>query len=219
MNRIIIFFVALQFLSVCGFGQEQKFTRKYSSTVKYQKTEQPATVFEFNYPASEVEDGLMEFFMNQGSKPKESKGFFYVSGVKVSKEDNRFYDVYYKVEKDGKAASKVYAIVTDLGENPLTRSSSHNALVATGAGAGIVAAVGPAMDDHDYKVQLAKQEEDIRKAEKDMNDLLDEGKKLEKKRVELDKQIETNKLDQEKLQTQIDTKKQVYQQFVEKKKN
>jgi len=68
-------------------------------------------------------------------------------------------------------------------------------------------------------VQLAKQEEDIRKAEKDMTDLLDEGKKLEKKRADLDKQIETNKLDQQKLQTQIDTKKQVYQQFVEKKKN
>ena len=219
MNRFIIFFAALQFLSICGFSQEQKFTRKYSSTVKYQKTEQPATVFEFNYPAAEVEEGLMEFFMNQGSKPKESKGFFYVSGVKVSKDDTKFYDVYYKVEKDGKTASKVYAIVTDLGENPLNRTSSHNALVATGAGAGIVAAVGPAMDDHDYKVQLAKQEEDIRKAEKDMTDLLDESKKLEKKKADIEKQIETNKHDQEKLQTQIDTKKQVYQQFVEKKKN
>ena len=52
-----------------------------------------------------------------------------------------------------------------------------------------------------------------------MTDLLDEGKKLEKKKTDIEKQIETNKRDQEKLQTQIETKKQVYQQFVEKKKN
>ena len=128
MSRFILFFVTIQLFTLYGFGQEQKFARKYSGTVKYQKTEQPATVFEFNYPASEVEDGLMEFFMNQGSKPKESKGFYYVSGVKISKEDSKFFDVYYKVEKDGKTASKVYAIVTDLGEDPLTRTSSHNAL-------------------------------------------------------------------------------------------
>ena len=160
----------------------------------------------------------MEFFKTQGSKPKLNKGFYFASSIKIGQEDNRFHDIYYKVEKDGKEASKVYAIVTELGENPLTRTSSHNALVAGGAAAGIVAAVGPALDEHDYKVQLEKQEEDIRKAEKKMNDLLEESRQLEKKRANIDKEIEVNKQDQEKLQAQLDNKKQLYQQFVEKKK-
>ncbi len=217
IKSAFILFIVL-FFAVQSFSQEQKFTRKYSGTVKFQKTEQPATVFEFPYPASQVEEGLMDFFMNQGSKPKESKGFFYVSGVKVTKEDNQFHDVYYKVERDGKEACKVYAIITAIGESPLNRTSSHNALAAVGAGAGIVAAVGPAMEDHDYKVQLAKQEEDIRKGEKKMNDLLEDSKQLEKKKANIEKDIEANKLEQEKLQAQLDNKKLQYQQFVEKKK-
>ena len=51
-----------------------------------------------------------------------------------------------------------------------------------------------------------------------MNDLLEESRQLEKKRANIDKEIEVNKQDQEKLQAQLDNKKQLYQQFVEKKK-
>jgi hypothetical protein len=216
IKSIFVLIVAILF-AIPSFSQNQKYTRKYSGTVKYQKTEQPATVFEFPYPASQVEDGLMEFFREQGSKPKESKGFYYVSNVRMPKED-KVNDIYYKVEKDGKEASKVYAIVTEPGENPVNRTSSHNALVAAGAGAGVVAAVGPAMEDHDYKVQLEKQEEEIRKSEKKMNDLLEESKKLEKKSADINKEIEVNRQEQEKLQAELDNKKQLYQQFVEKKK-
>ena len=217
MNKFILMVTVFLFLAFQSFSQDQKYTRKYSGTVKYQKTDQPATVFEFPYPASEVEDGLMAFFREQGSKPKESKGFYYVSNVRMPKED-KLQDIYYKVEKDGKEASKLYAIVTEVGENPVNRTSSHNELVAAGAGAGVVAAVGPAMEEHDYKVQLEKQEEEIRKGEKKMNDLLDESKKLEKKSADINKEIEVNKQNQEKLQAELDNKKQLYQQFVEKKK-
>jgi len=217
MNKFMLMVTVFLFLAFQSFSQDQKYTRKYSGTVKYQKTDQPATVFEFPYPASEVEDGLMAFFREQGSKPKESKGFYYVSNVRMPKED-KLQDIYYKVEKDGKEASKLYAIVTEVGENPVTRTSSHNELVAAGAGAGVVAAVGPAMEEHDYKVQLEKQEEEIRKSEKKMNDLLEESKQLEKKRADIDKNIELNKQNQEKLQAELDNKKQLYQQFVEKKK-
>ena len=218
MNKFMLMVTVFLFLAFQSFSQDQKYTRKYSGTVKYQKTDQPATVFEFPYPASEVEDGLMAFFREQGSIPKESKGFYFASNVKIGKGENKLQDVYYKVEKDGKETCKVYAIVTEVGENPVTRTSSHNELVAAGAGAGVVAAVGPAMEEHDYKVQLDKQEGEIRKGEKKMNDLLDESKKLEKKRSDIDKEIETNKQDQEKLQAELDNKKQLYQQFVEKKK-
>jgi len=222
MSKIIIItIVVFQFLAIQGIGQDQKYTRKYSGTVKYQKTEQPATIFEFKYPASQVEEGLVEFFKTQGSNPKQTKGFYYVSSVRITKGDTKFQDVYYRVEKDGKENCKVYAIVTEIGEDPVTRTSSHNAIVAVGAGAGLVAALAPAMDEHDYKVQLTKQEEDIRKTEKKMTGLLDDGKQLEKKRVSLEKEIETNKQDQAKLQEQLDAKKQAYQQYVEKnvKKN
>lgn len=224
MTRLILLFLVAQSLTFPSFSQDQKFTRKYSSTVKFQKTKQPATVFEFPYPASQVEEGLIEFFKDQGSKPKESKGFYYVSSVKVGKvdsvgkEDSKYHDVYYKVEKDGKEACKVYAIVTEIGEDPVTRKSSHDALIVGGTAAGFVAAVGPAMDDHDYKIQLQKQEEDIRKSEKKMNDLLEDGKQLEKKRTNIEKEIELNKLEQEKLQALLDSKKQSYQQLVDKKK-
>ncbi len=212
MKKFILI-VAVQLLAFCVVAQ--KYSRNYSGTVKYQKTEQPATIFEFKYPASEIEDGLIAFFKEQGIKPKENKGFYFVSNAKIATE-SKPHDIYYKVEKDGKDASKVYAILTEVGEDPLTRTSSHTAL-AVGAGAGLVAAVGPAMDDHDYKVQLTKQEEDIRKAEKKMNGLIDDNNQLLKKKEKLDKDIEQNKLDQKKLQEQLDAKKQAYQEYLKKK--
>jgi hypothetical protein len=218
MNRSIIILVITCLFCLQGFSQEQKFKKKYPGTVKYQKTEQSCTIFEFAFPASQVEDGLIEFFKKQGAKPKESKGFFYAPSIRISEEDNKFYDVYYKIEKDGKEGSKVYAILTNLGEDPATRTSDHRALAATAAGAGIAAAMIPALDDHDLNVQLKRQEDEIKKGENKLSDLMDDSKQLEKKRTQLEQDIENNKQSQLKAQQDLEAKRQRYQDLLERSK-
>jgi len=222
MIRIIFIACIASLLVLPGISQEQqKFKKKYPGTVKYQKTEQSCTIFEFEYPASQVQDGLEKFFKEQGAKPRESHGFYYAPSVRISKQDEKFFDVYYKVEKDGKDASKVYAILTNLGEDPLNRTSEHRELVATAAGAGIAAAIVPALDDHNLSVELNRQEGEIKKSENKLSDLMDESKQLEKKRTNLEKDIEDNKQSQLKLQKDLDARKQRYQDLLErsKKKN
>ena len=216
MKRTILLLLLVSVLVINSFTQDKKYTKKYPGTVKYDKTEQPATVIEFAYPSSEVEEGLAEYFKKQGAKPKESKGFYFVSNVKLPEDPSKVFDIYYKVEKDGKSASKVYAILTTPGEDLVHRTSNHTELAAV-AGAGIITAAEVGLSDHDFNRQMAVEEAEIRKTEKKLTSLADESKSLEKKRASVEKEIEANKQDQLKLQEQLDAKKQKYQQMVEEK--
>ena len=45
-------------------------TRKYEGTVEYQKTKQPATILEFNYPEKDVENALENYVYETGWKSK-----------------------------------------------------------------------------------------------------------------------------------------------------
>jgi hypothetical protein len=196
----------------------QKASRQYSGKIKYQKTEQDATVFDVPYPADQVEDGMKDMFQKKGVKVKEKNGFYEAPNVKMDQLGSKAGDVYYKVVKDGKGESKIYVILTEPGEAPESRASSHAAMAA-GAGLGTGAVLGgiaPALDEHDFNVVKAKQEEEIKRTEKRMGGLLEDQGKLEKKRADLDKDIEKLKQDQINLQSELDAKKTALATFLEK---
>lgn len=209
------------FLVFCLFSLQltaQKATRHYPGSVKYNKTEVPATVFDVPYPVDQVEDGLKNMLKNLSIKVKEKNGFYEATNVNMVQLGNKTVDVYYKVMKDGKNDSKIYAILTEPGQSPETKTSSLNgaALGAGIGGAGLLAVIAPALDEHDYNIVKAKKEDDIRKNEKKLTGLADEQVKLEKKRADLEKDIEKLKQDQINLQSELDTKKASLADFVEK---
>jgi hypothetical protein len=196
----------------------QKASRQYSGKVKYQKTEQDATVFDVPYPADQVEDGMKDMFQKKGVKVKEKSGFFEAQKVKMDQLGNKTGDVYYKVVKDGKNDSKIYVILTEAGEAPENRTSSHSTL-ALGAGLGtgaILGGIAPALDEHDFNVVKTRQEEEIKRTEKRMSSLLVDQGKLEKKRADLDKDIEKLKQDQINLSVDLEAKKSALATFLEK---
>jgi hypothetical protein len=166
-------------LALCLFSLQlaaQKASRQYPGKVKYQKTEQDATVFDVPYPANQVEDGLKDMFQKKGVKVKEKNGFYEAPSVKMDQHGVKSGDVYYKVVKDGKNDCKIYIILTEAGEAPESRTSSH-ADIAAGAGLGTGAVLGgiaPALDEYDFSIVKAKQEEEVKKAEKVLNVLVEE---------------------------------------------
>jgi hypothetical protein len=202
-------------LSVFTFGQDinNANLRHYPGKVKYQKVEHDATVFDIPYSRDQVEEGMKKLAESRGVKAREKNGFFEVKNISILKLNGRVCDMYYKVERDGKTSSKVYMILADPGEDLNNRTTSHNNLLLTAGGVGVIAAVGGHLDDHNHDVTIRSQEDDIKSSEKKYNSLVEEQKRLEKKLADVQKDIEKNKTDQARLQSEIDSRKTALDAF------
>ena len=175
-------------------------TRKYEGTVEYQKTKQPATILEFNYPEKDVENAFEEYVQKQGGKVKSNKGFYYVKSVKLHDRENRYFDVYYKVTGSGKgdnARSTVYLILAEPGEDILlrdgTRSNNHAAAAASVGAVTFFNTLGSELGDYDLEKRIGEQELEVIKADNNLTSLDKKRQSLEKELDDLRKEIETQR--------------------------
>lgn len=207
--------VMLAFLTYNALAQDIRAenVRYYPGKIKYQKIEHDATIFEIPYPKDQVEDGLRKLAESRGVKAREHNGFIEAKNVSVLKLNGKVCDVYFKVEKDGKTASKVYMIMSEPGEDLNNRNTSHTALLAAAGGAGVVAAVGSHLDNHNYEGLVKSQEKDIKDMEKKYNNLMEDQKRLDKKLTDLQADIEKNKTDQTRMQQEIESRKAALEVF------
>src|SRR5664279_402070 len=58
--------------------------QSYEGTVSYQKKDEKAIIIEFPYPASVVEDAIVDKLEKMGFKKKESKGFLVYKNIILS---------------------------------------------------------------------------------------------------------------------------------------
>ncbi|MGZ5496749.1 MAG: hypothetical protein ACXWFO_08340, partial [Candidatus Aminicenantales bacterium] len=178
--------------------------RSYDGVVEFQKTRQAARIFEFNYPAKDLDKAVEGYLVSRGGKVRNVKGFNVVKGILLHDSENKVYDVYYKVDGKGKgdnATSILSVILADPDEDVLLRaqpkagvSSVTQALhVFSGAGAaGFFDGLGTYVGDYEYGKAVAVREEEFKKAEKRYSDLVDEGQSLVKKRQKLEQDISDN---------------------------
>lgn len=205
---------ALLLIVGASIGQDNaKALRNYPGKVKYQKTEQDATVYEIPYPKDEVEAGMKKMMDDRGIKVNEKNGFYEAKNVTLVKRGSHVCDAYYKVEKDGKTASKVYLILTEPGEDVSNRQSSQAMVAAAAGGTAVAATMGSSLGDNNQDVQIRNQEEDIRNSEKKLSKLADEQKSLQKKITDLQNSLDKNTQDQTRMQQEIDAKKASLETF------
>jgi hypothetical protein len=199
-------------------------TRRYEGTVEYQKTKQPATILEFNYPEKDVEQALEDYVQKQGGKVKSSKGFFNAKDVKLHNRENKHFDVYDKVTGSGKgenAKSKVYLILAEPGEDILLRTgSSSNGHAAAAASVGAVTffdGLGSELGEYDLDKRIGEMEESVKKANRDLNSLDKKRQSMEKELDDIRKEIERQNGEIEKQNTLLAQVKE--QKEGKKKKN
>ncbi|MCU0380041.1 MAG: hypothetical protein MUE58_02525 [Chitinophagaceae bacterium] len=186
-------------------------TRRYEGTVDYQKTKQPATIMEFKYNENDLGNAMEAYLEKQGGKVKRQKGFNYVKGVRIHERENRYYDMYYKIEGSGKgdnANSKVYIILAEPGENILLREDNHAAAKTTAASVGAVSfydGLGSEVGAYDYEKRVKEQEEEVAQAEKRMSE-------LNKKRDKLTKDLDMNAQDISRQSAEIEKLKAILEQ-------
>ncbi|MGZ5479740.1 MAG: hypothetical protein ACXWGZ_09105, partial [Candidatus Aminicenantales bacterium] len=94
--------------------------RSYDGVVEFQKTRQAARIFEFNYPAKDLDKAVAGYLESRGGKVRNIKGVNVVKGILLHDSENKVYDVYYKVDGKGKgdnATSTLSVILADPDED------------------------------------------------------------------------------------------------------
>ena len=198
------------------FIQKIEPVRSYDGIVQYQKTQQAAKIFEFNYPAKDLDKAIGSFLEQRGGKIRGVKGFNVAKGVVLDQSENKLYDVYYNVEGKKGGVSVLSVILAGPEEDILLRTPpaadaarvTEALPVFAGTGAGVFFnGLGTVVGDFEHGRAVAASEEELRKAEKRYNDLVDEGQSLVKKRQKLEQDIADNIDAQNKQAREVDKAK------------
>jgi hypothetical protein len=220
MKRIILLASFAVLGPLVSIGQNKiEPTRKYEGTVDYQKTKQPASIFEFRYPSKDLEAAIEKYIEKRGGKVKAVKGMNVAKQVKLQENDNRYYDLYYKVEGAGKGAnanSTLSVVLAEPGEDILLRDPNNAAVARATAGSigavGFFDALGTEVGEYDLDKKVRDQEGEVKKAEKRYAE-------LEKKRQKLEKDMSDNSQEMQKAQAELEKAKGILMQILEQKKN
>ncbi|HYE54960.1 MAG TPA: hypothetical protein VD996_08960 [Chitinophagaceae bacterium] len=212
MKKMLLFLCFTLFITI-AFAQDVQ-----EGKTEYQKKEQPALIVELPYPPSVVEDAIKDYLNKRGSKASSSKGYQLFKAARLNELDTEGSDLYFKVERKSrkeKDASVVYFFTTKPNENPTTRVVETTDL--SGAKSFIQAMI-PSVDAYNLEVDITSQENEVKKAEKKYDRLVDEQADLEKKLKKLQENIENNKKDQEKQKQEITKQKSILEGMKGKRK-
>lgn len=195
------------------------FSQAVPGKVDYQKSSQPATIIELPYNPDLVSAALKDHFSKKGIKESSSKGFSAYKGVQLTAADPTPSDLYFKIDRKSRKESDiavVYLVVTKPNENPATRSSEDN--YGMDQAAIFLSDIGPSIETYSLNQNIKGQDDAVKKAEKKYNNLVDEGKDLEKRRRSLEDKIQDNFREQENQRNEVEKQRQALEALSSKRK-
>ncbi|MEX1202571.1 MAG: hypothetical protein WEA59_04980 [Ferruginibacter sp.] len=212
MKKIQLIFSFLLFLSLDIFGQ----STPTEGTTEYGKVQVPCYHLEVPHPPDVTEDAIKNKFKEMGASGKERKGFYEYNNVKIPQIREALVDVYIKVDRKSKkenTSSNITMIVTEPGEAPDSLGKVNNKGVKTAAIAsvgvlGLMATLSDNTEDLSIDLDIKSKEEALRKVERENENLIKDGNKLENKLTKLKNDIEVNKNDQLKIAQQLAQKRE-----------
>lgn len=188
--------------------------------VDYQKKEQAALMVELPYPPGVVEDAIKDYLNKRGLKSTSSKGYQLFKGTRLDSLSGMDNDLYFKVERKSrkeKDASVVYMFVTKPNENPTERLPAETSGLSSARS--FLNSLIPTVDAHNLEVEISGQEGEIKKAEKKLDNLVDDGNDMQKRLKKLQDNIEDNKKDQEKQRLEIEKQRVILENMRGKRKS
>ncbi|MDX1956490.1 MAG: hypothetical protein SFU20_13245 [Chitinophagaceae bacterium] len=211
MRKIALFLTALL---MGGFVFSQQ---AYESKVEYLKKAQETFAIDFPYPPSVVEAALVEKLEKMGFKAKESKGFRVYKGAIIQSISGESLDYVFRVEKKSKREKDESVIFMMINKADANMMGMLDSDVKTQAKT-FLNDLSPFMEAYNLEVEIAKQVEEVAKAEKKLRKLEDDGSDLQKKLKKLESDIEENKRNQESQSQEIENQKQVLEAMKGKRK-
>lgn len=212
MRKISILAIAFALLFTSASAQS------VVSKVEYNKVLQSAVTCEYPFTPDVVEGAITAKFKSSGYSSKSTKGYDLYRMAKLPELGNESYDLYIKVERKSKR-EKDKAVVT------LLLSTGFEKFVNDTTGTAILAkaqeylnGLFPVIAAYDLELQIADQEELVKKADKKYSSAVDEGESLEKKKKKLEDDIADNIKDQAAKKQEAEAQRQVLQTLKAKRK-
>jgi len=180
--------------------------QSYEGTIEYDKKDRKATIIEFPYAPSVVENAIIEKMENLGYKKKQSKGFLVYKNAVIKAISSEPADYMIKVEaksRKEKDESIVYLIMNE-GEESITLKDEA---LLIGSMKIFLNEMSPHVEAFSLEKGIQGQEASVAKAEKRLKDMKEDQEIIEKKIKKLQEDLKDNAKDQEKQLKEIKNQK------------
>lgn len=186
------------------------YAQAYEGTVDYQRSQQPAAVIELPYAPDIVKAAMNDYLSKKGrSKGNDLRGFSTFRNTLPMPGDSVNADLYFKVERKSRK-EKQNSIISLLLTTPKEGQTGTNNMhyLNMEEAKTYLNDLAPAIEAYNLELQIKDQNEAVIKEEAKYKKLADEGKDLEKKRLNIEKKIEENKQEQQKQMNEVENQKQ-----------
>lgn len=195
----------LTFLVICSSVHAQS----YTGETKINSMKKLAVINDMPYAADIAEDAIKKKMSQFGYTGKEDKGFIVYKNVSIPSLGPATYNLYFKAEKKSKKdkeQSTMYMLLSDNYEAFLNETRD---LPVIDSAKSFLNSLGVQAEDVYIESEIIKQEEAVKKAEKEYNNSVDDGKSLDKKRQNIEDDIKKNKEQQEQKRQETERQKQL----------
>jgi hypothetical protein len=190
---------------------------RYTS-IEFQKVMRPAIVADVPFPEKTISNAIEDKMNKSGYKGKSVKNFTMYSGVHLNELGSGSYDMYFMVDRVSRK---------DKGNSTVTLmlSKGFDAFVSDSSDAAVVESAKTYLNNlrdmvaaYDLELQIAEQDDVIKKADKKYNSLIDDGTDLQKKKRKIEEQIVENTAAQAAQKTEAEKQRQVLETLKAKRK-
>ncbi len=212
MKYLLIFIFSLAFYAAAT-------AQSRTATIEYQKINRQSLVNEIPFPEKTIRDAIDNKMEKMGYKGKEAKGFTVYKGVRMPELGNDSYDLYFMADRKSRKEKEnsTLTLMISKGFDSFAADSTDSRLMSNAKN--YLDSIKNMIDAYDLEQQIIGQEDVSKKADKKYNSLVDEGQSLEKKRKNIEKDIEDNKKDQVNQLAEIEIQKQILQTLRSKRKH
>ncbi len=209
------YFIALLFsIVLCAAATAQS----RIVTVAYQKINREAVVNDIPFPEKTIRDAIDNKMEQMGYKGKDSKGFTVYKGVRLSDLGNDNYDLYFMADRKSRKEKEnsTLTLMVSKGFDAFVSDSSDTRVMQHAKG--YLDSIVNMIAAYDLEQQIMAQEDAVKKADKKYTNLIDDGQSLEKKRKNIEQDIENNKKNQTSQQSEIEKQRQILETLRSKRK-
>lgn len=208
------FFLFISFAAAAATGQAQATT----ATVEYLKINRQAVVNDIPFPEKTIKDAIDNKMQQMGYKGKESKGYMVYKGVRMPELGSESYDLYFMADRMSRKNkdNSTLTLLVSKGYDNFAADSTDGSLIKNAKT--YLDSIRNMIAVYDLELQIQAQEDAVKKADKKYTNLIEDGESLEKKRKNIEKDIEDNKKDQANQKAEAEKQKQILETLRGKRK-
>lgn len=192
--------------------------QSHTAMVDYKKINYEAVVNEVPFPEKTVSNAINDKMEKMGYKGKSSKNFMVYSGVRMPELGNDLYDLYFMTDRKSRKEKETTVLTLLLSKGLESFINDSSDVTVINNAKTYLDNIKVMIAAYDLEQQIKDQEDVVKKTDKKLNTLRDDGADMEKKRKKMEQQIEDNKKNQSDQQAELERQRQILETLRSKRK-